>query len=196
MLNKDLTVFKSVERWLRDLKFEKTGSRYTEALFLWVLRSFCDFAGEDPDALVAACKRGGVDSVSEKIKRYAISDGSRAKNTVSNYTCVLKSFFAHNGIALPIRSVQRWVKYEDRAITSEELCTLLKVADLRAKVEIAVLVQSGLRVGTRAMLNYSHVRKELEAREVPIRIHVSSEMAKGRVRSFLTHSLGPSPWSC
>ena len=56
--------------------------------------------------------------------------GDRAKGTISVYSAILKSFFKHKGVEVPVGRVKSWVTYEDRVITLEELRILLEVADL------------------------------------------------------------------
>jgi len=43
-----------------------------------------------------------------------------------------------------------------------------------------------MRSGTLAELTYGHIREGLEKDEVPLRIHIASELAKDRVKSFNT----------
>ena len=68
-----------------------------------IVRQFCDFVGEDPDAMIAACTRH-VESgkririkarrlYSEKIVEFQAAAGGDAR--VGN---IIRSFFIHNGI--------------------------------------------------------------------------------------------------
>ena len=187
VLDRGLEEYESVGRWLRDLSFERSGSEKTRSFFLWVLRKFSGFVGKSPDEMVFECK--GSEEVrqayADRIKAFVMRDG-RARGTVSTYSAVLKSFFKHNNVLVPVGRVKNWVTFEDNAPTPEELRKLLEVADLRTKVMVAILAQSGMRIGTLAGLTYGHVREGLEKGEVPLRIHISSMEAKGRVRSFDT----------
>jgi len=187
----NLEKYESVERWLRDVAFERSGSLNTRRQYLEVLRLFCGFMDKNPEEMISECEmteETRQDYV-DRVKDFAM-EGGKAKGTVVNYTFVLKSFFEHNGVHLAIRRIQNWVTYEDRVITPEELHKLLQASDLRTRCEIAILAQSGMRIGTLAKLTYGHVMSGLERGETPIRIHISSGEAKGRVRSFDTFT-GP-----
>ena len=177
--------YQSVKKWLRDIAFERSGSVNTKKYYLAVLRLFSRFIGKSPDEMVSECASGAVSDYVEKTKAFTMA-GDRAKGTVLVYSHIIKSFFDHNGILLPIGRIQNWVTYEDRAVAPEELHRLLQASNLRTRAEISVLAQSGMRVGTLAGLTYGHVKEGLEKGEVPLRIHISSMEAKGRVRSFDT----------
>jgi len=191
VLEKGLEEYGSVVRWLRDLSYQQSGSESTKRHFLWVLKSFCDSVGKSPDEMVSEC-RGSEEArreYADKIKAFVMRN-DRTKDTIATYSTAMKSFFRHNGVEVPVGRVKSWVTYEDRAITPEELRKLLKVADLRTKVAVAVLAQSGMRTETLAKLTYSHVREGLEKEEAPLRIYVASELAKDRAKSFDTF-IGP-----
>ena len=187
VLEKSLEEYESVRRWLLDLSFESSGSESTRSCFLWVLGKFCGFVGKSPDEMVSEClgseetRRKYADRIKEFVMR-----GDRARGTISVYSSALKSFFKHNGVEVPVGKVKSWVTYEDRAITHEELRKLLEVANLRTKVMVVLLAQSGMRSGTLARLTYGHVRERLQKEEVPLRIHIASKLAKDRVKSFDT----------
>jgi len=187
VLERSLEEYESVKRWLLDLSFERSGSGGTRSLFLWVLKKFSGFVDKSPDEMVSECKGSeeAKQGYADRIKEYVMKDG-RARGTISMYSSALKSFFKHNGVEVPVGKVKNWVTYEDRAITPEELRKLLEVADLRTKVALAILAQSGMRLSTLAGLTYGHVREGLEKDEVPLRIHIASRLAKDRVRSFDT----------
>jgi len=191
VLERGLEEYESVGRWLMDLSFERSGSESTKVCFLWVLKSFCGFVGKSPDEMISEC-RGSEKARQEyldRIKAFVMRD-DRARGTVYVYSSALKSFLKHNGIDVPVGKVKTWVTYEDRAITGEELRRLLEVADLRTKVAVAILAQSGVRSGTLGQLTYGHVREGLEKDEAPLKIHIASELAKDRVKSFDTF-IGP-----
>ncbi len=186
----NLEEYKSVNKWLSDIAYERSGSLNTKKMYLTVLKNFCRFVGKTPDQLVSDCSSEvKIRKFVEQIKAFTMKEG-RAKGTVVLYTTVLKSFFDHNGVHLPIRRIQNWVTYEDRAITQDEIHKILQVSDLRAQVEIAILAQSGMRIGTLARLTNGHVREGLEKGEVPLCIHISAELTKGRVKSYQTF-IGP-----
>jgi len=191
VLERSLEDYESVKRWLLDLSFERSDSEGTRSLFLWVLKKFCGFADRSPDEMVSECRgsEGARREYADRIKAFVMKDG-RARGTISMYSAALRSFFRRNGVDVPVGKVKNWVTYEDRAITPEELGKLLEVSDLRTKVAVAILAQSGLRIGALTKLTYGHVREGLEKGEVPFRIHIASQLAKDRVKGFETF-IGP-----
>jgi len=78
------------------------------------------------------------------------------------------------------------VKYKDRSPTPEELAKFSELGDLRDKVIISVLSLGGFREGTLSLLQYRHVKKDLEAGTVPLHVHVEAEITRGRYCDYDT----------
>ena len=98
--------YDSVRQWARGLK-EQWGDEPEMAQRHAVLQRFADFAGKDPDTMIAECTRD-VDSgkririkarreYSERIAAFqATVEGSARQQ--SNAANLVRSFFIHNGI--------------------------------------------------------------------------------------------------
>ena len=105
-LEKPIADYETVQTWRSGLQ-EQWGEDLDMALRSSALDRFCDFAGKDPDALIAECTRE-VESgkririkarreYSEKIAEFQAASGSTplAQRKLGN---TIRSFFIHNGI--------------------------------------------------------------------------------------------------
>ena len=63
----ELERYESVEKWLRDVAFERSGSLNTKENYLKVLGLFCRFVGKSPDEMVSECASGDVDGYLERL---------------------------------------------------------------------------------------------------------------------------------
>jgi hypothetical protein len=104
--DKPIAEYATVQTWRDGLK-EQWGDEPDMAPRLETLGSFCDFAGTDPDTMIAECTRE-VESgkririkarreYSEKIAAFqeALEGSAREQMKAGN---VVRSFFIHNGI--------------------------------------------------------------------------------------------------
>jgi len=66
-LNK-LLAFGAVEKWINDIRYERTGSMATIRTYLQVLSHFCEFIDKTPDDLV----KMDPSQIRESIKRFAM----------------------------------------------------------------------------------------------------------------------------
>jgi len=102
----DISKYASVQQWARGLK-EQWGEEPDMQHRCQVLQQFADFAGTDPDTMIAECTRE-VDSgkririkgrreYSAKIAEFqaTIQGSSRDQSRAANQ---IRSFFIHNGI--------------------------------------------------------------------------------------------------
>lgn len=70
--------------------------------------------------------------------------------------------------------------------TPEELLPLVDTADLREKTIVSMLSLAGLRKGTLTLLQYRHVKDDLEAGKTPLHIHIPAELTKGKYHDYDT----------
>ena len=105
-MTKGIGDYDTVREWARGLK-EQWGDDPDMSARLETLQAFCDFAGADPDAMIAACTRE-VESgkririkarreFTEKIAEFqaGIEGNPRQKSKAANF---IRSFFIYNGI--------------------------------------------------------------------------------------------------
>jgi hypothetical protein len=104
--DKPIAEYATVQTW-RDGLREQWGDEPDMAPRLETLGSFCDFAGTDPDTMIAACTRE-VESgkririkarreYSEKIAEFQAEMGGTPREQMKAGN-VVRSFFIHNGI--------------------------------------------------------------------------------------------------
>lgn len=105
-LDKPLAEYVTVQTWRDGLK-EQWGDEPEMGPRIELLGSFCDFAGTDPDTMIAECTRE-VESgkririkarreYSERIAEFQGSAGATAREQMKAGN-VVRSFFIHNGI--------------------------------------------------------------------------------------------------
>ncbi len=105
-LDKPIADYDTVQTWRSGLS-EQWGEEPDMTARTSALESFCDFAGVDPDALIAACTRE-VESgkririkarreSSEKIAEFQAASGGNARER-QKLGNTIRSFFIHNGI--------------------------------------------------------------------------------------------------
>ncbi len=158
---------------------------YTEAISL-----YSRFLQVSPDRIIDDVKSGT--NLPDKVKvenhigllqeylHYLQGNGS-APGTVNNNIKEARTFYRSNGVRLELpEKLKRRVKYKDQAPQPEQLAKMLELADLRGKVILTLPAVGGFREETLTRLEYRHVREDLEARRIPVHIHVESEIVKGK----------------
>ena len=63
---------------------------------------------------------------------------------------------------------------------------MIDLADLRGRVIVSLLALAGFRAGTLVQLQIRHVRRDLEAGNVPVHVHVEGEITKGKYGDYDT----------
>ncbi len=105
-LDKPIADYETVQTWRSGLS-EQWGEEPDMTVRASALERFSDFAGTDPDALIAACTRqveGGKRirikarrEYSEKIAEFQAASGGSAREQLKLGNTI-RSFFIHNGI--------------------------------------------------------------------------------------------------
>jgi type I restriction-modification system DNA methylase subunit/site-specific recombinase XerD len=99
----------------------------------------------------------------------------------------IRTFYRVNGVEVKLTEhLSRRITYKDRAPTPEELTRLLEIADLRTKTIVSMLALGGFRESTLSMLQYRHVKEDIEKGITPIHIHVEADITKGKYGDFDT----------
>jgi len=105
-LDKPIADYETVQTWRSGL-LEQWGEEPDMVVRSSAVERFCEFAGKDPDALIAECTRE-VESgkririkarreYSEKIAEFQAASGGTAREQLKLGSTV-RSFFIHNGI--------------------------------------------------------------------------------------------------
>ena len=190
---RDISANRFVTLWVK----KTCGSDMTRKGYMGAINRFFKDMAVEPDELVEEWKKVKYDSRlreqfldewTEKIEGYIYSEkfkdwtiGSRMQ-----YLAVIVSFFknccARGGIPVePKREKHVFTKYHNRDITREEIKRILEQSSKRDKAFFLILAESGLRPHTLVQLRYKHIKKDFEAKLIPMMIDLPSELLKDRV---------------
>src|SRR6266566_4840154 len=152
----------SLVRLARHFLRHYSGSTQTFYTYVDSLSRYSRFLGHSPDFIIQDVKAGGniVDAV-----------------RVQSHIGFLEDYLAH---------LSRRVTFRDRAPTPEELSRVLDIATLREKAIVSIMALGGFRETTLSLLQYRHVRDDLEQRRIPIAIKVEAAITKGKYHSYTT----------
>ncbi len=134
---------RDVYNWYKDLE---RGAKSTADLYLKRLTKFCKEVGFTPNELL---------SLDDEVLRNIVLDfisgiEGKSGSYINSFLKALKSWFRFNNRSFNIHvRVREYRKIlEDEEVpTKSELRKLLRIADLRARVAIALMAFSGLRLG-------------------------------------------------
>jgi integrase len=173
------------------LKYTKSKSKATLYQYVFSVYRFCRWIGKSPDDIIEEVKSNGK-TIDDYIKAVDSFNGDLqaedlASGTINNYVKGVKALFRTNELTLvlPYR-IPKYIKYSDRAPTSEELSRIIEIAPIKGKTVVSMLALSGMRIGTLVKLTYRHVKTDLEARDVPVHIHIEAEITKGKYCEYDT----------
>jgi len=172
-------------------KSGKTLGNYVHAIYR-VSRSL----GKTPDQMIAECRLPDGTPNIKALYNYAeniddwladLAAEGLAANSVANYLKGPKALFVKNRLELSYPfGLKHRITYKDRSPTPEELQYLINLATIRDKAIIALLALGGFREGTLANLQYRHVKQDLEAKIIPIHVHIEAEITKGKYHDYDT----------
>jgi len=175
--------------------YSLTQSKATLHNYIYGIYYFCKRLNLSPDQLVAVYRLN--DEMAEETTRRIIKivERDRARNltpsSLKTMIAYLESFFRFNGLDVKISSrinwprIRRW--YASESPKPEEVAKMIDLAPtLRDKAIIAILVTSGLRIGTLLQLKYKHVMEDLEANRIPCMIRVDADITKGKYAPYIT----------
>jgi integrase len=188
MTNKKESRFRTLEV-LADRVFRRSRSKGSVETYIWGVRRFCEFTGEDPDGLIRKLANGKLalekllNSWLDRLDKEGISP-----RTQKLYFYSVKKFadvnlpdepFNWKKVELP----RSWGVEEDRVPTKDELRLLMDHGRLPDRVIIAVMSSSGIRENT--LVNLTLGDLDLESYQDMGVIRVKPEATKERV-SYLT----------
>jgi integrase len=180
----------SVQKWVSKLK-EKTGWRATMPGFLRTLYNFSEYCRKSPGELVVLAvgeQRAEqleelvpasleVRVVAQKFVNVMLDSGKRESARYAR--ACLKSFFKANDVSLHLDLIPKFTKKTEIIPTKEQVYAMVDYTNsLRDRAIILCMYQSGLGITPLRNLNYGHIKKQIEKNKIPIRVHVTSEIAK------------------
>ena len=181
---------RSVQKWMAKLR-EKSGWRATTPGFLRTLHKFSEYSGKRPNELVATALEERViapleelvpasSEVREDTQKFVdeILNSGKRESARHARSC-LKSFFRANGVSLHLDTISKVSKKVEVIPTKEQVYVMADYAcSLRDRAIILCMYQSGLGITPLRNLNYRHVKEQLEKNKIPIRVHVTAQIAK------------------
>ncbi|MFQ5836453.1 MAG: tyrosine-type recombinase/integrase [Candidatus Bathyarchaeia archaeon] len=179
----------SVQKWISKLK-EKAGWRSTMPGFLRTLYKFSKYCGKSPSELVASTLEKQIAKgpgelvpasletreVAQKFVNEMVNSG---KHESARYArACLASFFRANDVSLHLDPISKFTKKTEVIPTKEQVYVMADYTrSLRDRAIILCMYQSGLGVTPLRNLNYGHIKEQIEKNRIPIRVHISSEIA-------------------
>jgi len=180
----------SVQKWILKLK-DKAGWRATMPGFLRTLYNFTEYCGKSPSELVASALGEQIAEQSEELissslevqeiaKKFVDEMLNSNKHESARYTrACLTSFFKANGISLHLDLIPKFTKKTEIIPTKEQVYAMVDYTNsLRDRAIILCMYQGGLGITHLRNLNYGHIKEQIEKNKIPIRVHVTSEIAK------------------
>jgi len=184
----------SVQKWISRLK-EKAGWKATMPGFLRTLYNFSKYCGKSPRELVATALGEQIAEqpeelipasleareVAQKFVNKILDSGKRES---ARYTrACLTSFFKANDISLHLNPISKSTKKTEVIPTKEQVYLMADYTrSLRDRAIILCMYQSGFGVTVLRNLNYEHIKEQTEKNKVPIRVHVTSDIAEKPLR--------------
>ena len=154
------------------------------------------FLDSSPDMIISDAKSGGNIPDAIKVQNHTgfledylaqLQDDGLSPGRVHGAVKHVRTFYRTNGIEIKLQEqLKPLITCNDRAPTPEELSRIWDLADLRERVIISLLALGGFREATLAALKYRHIREDLEKGQVPIHVHVESDIVKAHYASYHT----------
>lgn len=179
----------SVQKWISKLK-EKAGWRATIPVFLRTLYKFTEYCDKSPSELVASALReqtgkkleelapasSEIREVAQKFVGEMMNSGKH--EGARHARACLTSFLRANGISLHLDIIPKVVKKIEVIPTKEQVYAIANYAySLRDRAIILCMYQSGLGISSLRNLNYGHVQEQIASKKIPVRVHVTSDIA-------------------
>ncbi len=187
----------SLVRLARHFLRHCSGSPMSLYAYTDTVSRYSRFLENSPDMIINDAKAGGniMDPVRAQnhigfLEEYLanLQDNGLSPGRVHGEVKHIRTWYRTNGVSIKLgEPLSRRVTYKDRAPTPEEVLRLLEVASLREKVIVSMICLGGFRESTLAMLQYRHVREDIEKSIVPIHIHVDANETKGKYADYDTY---------
>ncbi len=180
----------SVQKWISKLK-ENVGWRSTMPGFLRTLYKFSKYCDKSPSKLVESALKEQIAESSEELipasleireiaKKFVDEMLNSNKRESARYTrACLTSFFKANGVSLHLDPIPKFTKKTKAIPTKEQVYAMADYTNsLRDRAIILCMYQSGLGITPLRNLNYEHIKEQINKNKIPIRVHVTSEIAE------------------
>jgi len=186
--------FETVKRWRNSVVGSTSGSSQTEMKHLNFLIKFCEQIGMNPDDIIQARIQDLMSSdpnIRFRFEDKVLEVSVKFKKEHGYYiarelTTSMISFFSHNRVPLTMTSpkMKDADTYTPTKADIERLYRLANPGWERAR--ISFIYKSGIRRGSIPYIKYGHIKKDLEAGIIPVRIHLRAEEVKGEYFAYDT----------
>jgi site-specific recombinase XerD len=189
--------YQSMQKMVRHFLRHCSASHDSCVLYASKVKKYAEWLGHNPDIIIQDVKPVGAIPDSIKAQNHCgflneylayLQDSDLKPGTVCGFVKAVKTFYRTNGVKkIELdEPLNRKVSYKDRAPKPEEISLMLDKAATREAFIVAAIASGGFREGTFAKLKYRHVKEDLEAGRVPIRIHVEASITKGKYHDYDT----------
>ena len=153
--------FKASRKWLNAIMADRIGSKYTERDYSRGLYAYCEWIGKNPDQLIKERNEETEDKVREFTLMLKNTRNISKSTIATKYIAVLKSFFKHNKKSLDV-PIPKHSTHRRSPHTTEEIKSLMQIANVRERAIITVLKDSGMSREDVVKLNYGDIKTEYE----------------------------------
>ncbi|HEV2119338.1 MAG TPA: site-specific integrase [Candidatus Bathyarchaeia archaeon] len=183
----------SLIQMARHLLRVRSGSQQTLYHTVNTVLMYSTRVGATPDQLIADVKPTGLPNPLriEKHRKFLatcleeMQEQGRAPGRISGYQKQIRMFYNVNAVELPRIPLRKPNPiYEDASPSVEDILRMLDYATLREKFVISVLCLSGMREGTLVRLKYGHIKRDYEAKNPIIHVHVNEDITKGKYAPY------------
>ena len=170
--------FKASKLWLTAVQTDKSGSKHTEREYCRGLKAFCAWVGKNPDQLIMErktelkCEDTEMDA-ENKLREFCAAlenKGTVSRSTIAcKYHAPVKSFYNYNNVPLKLRTPKH-ATIEREPHTVEQIKALMNIANMRERVFIMLLKDSGMSREDAVTVKYGDIKAEYEAEKEIIHI--------------------------
>ena len=175
--------FESGKRWLTAVSVDKSGSKHTQREYARALKRYCEWIGKNPDQLIA---EANTEHAEDKLREFcATLEGKVSRTTIATkYHAPIKSFYAQNRMPLTLRTPKHTTR-EREPHTTEQIKTLMSLADPRERAIMMLLKDSGISREDIVLLKYGDIQNELETDKDVIHIRLVRQKEQIEYETFI-----------
>jgi len=179
-----------IDDWLDQVAARGTGSESTRKNYIVSFNHFLKATKTTPEEFLALAKKD-VSKAESLLAHFFVGlvEGRYGRkyarsSAVSHYAAV-QSFLRAHGVILTKKVPRSWVEKERPPMTKEIIKRAIEYADPCMKAVIAVMKDSGLAPVDVSGLKYGHVKDDLEAGKIPVKMRILREKTKISFTSFI-----------
>jgi integrase/recombinase XerD len=173
--------FESGKRWLTAVSVDKSGSKHTQREYARALKRYCDWIGKNPDQLIA---EADIEHAEDKLREFCNTLKTSRTTIATKYHAPIKSFYAYNRMPLTLRTPKHTTR-EREPHTTEQIKTLMSLADPRKRAIMMLLKDSGISREDIVILKYGDIQNEFEASKDVIHVRLVRQKEQLEYETFI-----------